>query len=169
VKTTTECGNKYSDEGAVSTCDKTAKNHKLCSGWSDRIGGHIDWPNPEWIPPLVKSDTKTAEADLRAMAAKVKSGVEGSEHASRSWTDGERKLVELAIAEVAEQVDEFSTDEVWTALGDSVPMTAGMAAMLRAATTKGLIEPTDRYTDSRRDRADHDGGRRLRVWRSRVR
>jgi hypothetical protein len=165
--TTSECGNKR--EGGGITCDKTTKNHKFCSGWSDEAGGHVDWPNPQWSPPKVKADAKGAEADLRAMAARVNAGAEGSERASRSWTDTERKLVELAIAEVADQVDEFSTDEVWAALGDSVPMTAGMAAMLRAATAQGVIEPTDRYTDSRRDRADHDGGRRLRVWRSKMR
>lgn len=162
----TECRNAQPDGDAV--CDKTAPNHHSCSGWSDRTGGHVDWENPSWIPvAVVSGDVKSAERGLRAMAAKL-GGVEGSERAAKSWSPAEQLLVEAAITEAAEQHGEFTTDAVWAVLGDTVPKTAGMAAMLKRAESKGFISKTDKTADSTRERSDHDAGRRLVVWRSRM-
>lgn len=161
---TTECGKT----GDGARCDKPRGNHKMCSGWSDARHGHVDWPNPDWEPPKAKEPVRAASR-VRALADKMNgrhAGAEGAERAAQSWTPAERLLVESAISETAERHAEFTTDEVWACLGDRVRMTAGMAAMLKAAARKGLIEPTDRYADSARERADHDQGRRLRVWKS---
>jgi hypothetical protein len=167
----TECHNAHDDEGTSIPCDKTRENHRTCSGWSDREGGFIDWPNPSWEPPKTTEKASAAQT-VRRLASKftgAEAGVEGSERASASWTPTQRMLVEAAITQVAESCAEFTTDQIWGALGDRVPKTAGMAAMLRKASAKGLIEATDKYADSRRaDRDDHDQGRRLRVWRSRM-
>lgn len=162
----TECRNPHPDGEAV--CDKTAPNHHSCSGWSDRAGGFVDWPNPGWTPPAVKTDLKSAESGLRAMAAKL-GGAQGSERAAKSWTPAEQLLVEAAITEAAEHNAEFTTDAVWAILGDRVRKTAGMAAMLKRAEGKGFIAKTDRYADSTRERDDHDAGRRLVIWTSRMR
>lgn len=161
----TECRNPQPDGDAV--CDKTVPNHHHCSGWSDRAGGFVDWFNPHWTPPATKADVKSAESDLRAMAAKV-GGMAGSERAAKSWTPAEQLLVESAITEAAEKHGEFTTDAVWAILGDTVPKTAGMAAMLKRAEAKGFISKTDKTADSTRDRSDHDAGRRLVVWKSRM-
>lgn len=162
----TECRNPQPEGDAV--CDKTAPNHHSCSGWSNRVGGYVDWFNPSWTPPATKSDLKSAESGLRAMAAKL-GGAEGSERAAKTWTPAEQLVVESAITEAAERHAEFTTDAVWAVLGDRVPKTAGMAAMLRRAEGKGFIAKTDRYADSTRERDDHDAGRRLVVWKSLMR
>ena len=161
-----ECRNPEPEGDAV--CDKTAPNHHHCSGWSDRAGGFVDWPNPAWTPSAVKADLKSAKNGLKAMAAKL-GGAEGSERAAKSWTPAEQLLVEAAITEAAEQHGEFTTDAVWAILGDTVPKTAGMAAILKRAEGKGFIAKTDQYADSTRERGDHDAGRRLVVWKSRMR
>lgn len=153
--------------GGDAVCDKTVPNHHHCSGWSNLAGGFVDWPNPGWTPPATKSDVKSAESGLRAMAAKL-GGMAGSERAAKSWSPTEQLLVETAITEAAEQHGEFTTDAVWAILGDTVPKTAGMAAMLKRAEGKGFISKTDKTADSTRERADHDAGRRLVVWKSRM-
>lgn len=166
--TRAECGREHVLDGDVLRCDKTGASHKHCSGWSSALGQHVDWPNPGWEPPKARQSPK-AESRVRELAEKMNgrhAGAEGSERAARSWTPTQRLLVEAAIAETAERHAEFTTDQIWAALGDRVPMTSGMAAMLQAARKKGLVEPTDRYADSARERADHDQGRRLRVWKS---
>lgn len=167
--TRTECGREHVLDGETLRCDKTSANHKHCSGWSATRMGHVDWPNSNWEPPKAQ-ESPQAESRVRGLAAKMNgrhAGAEGAERAAQSWTPTERLLVESAVAHVAEKHAEFTTDEVWAELGDRVPKSAGMAAMLKAAVRKGLIEPTDRYADSSRERADHDQGRRLRVWKSR--
>lgn len=167
-----ECRNRHDDGGQVLFCDKPSGNHMHCSGWSDRAGGFVDWPNPGYTPPKVVQDAPAATSRLQAMANRVngaQAGKEGSERAADSWTPAQQLTVESVITEVATRQSEFTTDDLWAALGTMVPKTAGMAAMLRRATSKGLIEATDRYADSTRERADHDQGRRLRVWRSRMR
>lgn len=164
----TECGKRREIDAETLVCNKASGNHLLCSGWSERTGGYVDWENPAYEPPKSTGDKPGAESRLRAMASKL-TGAEGAERAAASWSDTERKLVMAAITEVAESQDEFTTDEVWTALGDTVKKTAGMAAMLKQATAQGFIAATDKYRDSRRERGDHDSGRRLRVWASRMR
>jgi hypothetical protein len=166
----TECGRTLDEAGEILRCDKPEGNHKLCSGWSAALMQHVDWPNPAYEPPKAQ-ESPAAESKVRALAAKMNSreaAREGAERAAQSWTPAERMLVESAITEVAEKHSEFTTDQVWAALGDRVPMTSGMAALLRVAQKKGQIEATDRYADSARERADHDHGRRLRVWKSRM-
>jgi hypothetical protein len=167
-----ECRNRHDDGGEILFCDKSSGNHRRCSGWSDRAGGHVDWDNPVYTAPKTTQDAPAASSRLQAMANRVngaQAGKEGSERAAANWTPAQRQMVESAITEVATRQDEFTTDDLWTVLGQTVPKTAGMAAILRQATSRGFIEPTDRYADSTRDRADHDQGRRLRVWRSRMR
>ena len=168
----TECRNRHDNGTEVLLCDKPSGNHRMCSGWSDRAGGHVDWENPAYTPPKVAQDAPKASSRLQDMANRIngaQAGREGSERAAASWTPAQRQMVESAITEVATRQDEFTTDDLWGVLGQTVPKTAGMAAMLRKATSKGFIEPTDRYADSARERDDHDQGRRLRVWRSRMR
>lgn len=162
--TSSECRNRHPEEQGV-VCDKTATNHRNCSGWSDRAGGFVDWLNPSWTPSAAKTDLKSAEGGLRAMAAKL-GGMAGSERAAKSWTPAEQLMVEAAITEAAEKNGEFTTDAVWAILGDRVAKTAGMAAMLKRAEGKGFISKTDKTSDSTRERDDHDAGRRLVVWRS---
>jgi hypothetical protein len=95
-------------------------------------------------------------------------GMAGSERAAKSWTPTEQRLVEVAITEAAEKHGEFTTDAVWAILGDTVPKTAGMAAMLKRVESRGFISKTDKHADSTRERGDHDAGRRLTVWKSRM-
>lgn len=166
--TRTECGREHTLDDVVLRCDKTSANHKHCSGWSAASAQHVDWPNPDWEPPKAQ-ESPQAESKVRKLAAKMNgrhAGAEGAERAAQSWTPAERLLVEAAITCVAEKHGEFTTDQVWAELGDRVPMNSGMSAMLKAAARKGLIESTDRYADSARERSDHDQGRRLRVWKS---
>jgi len=168
---TSECGQAWELEGVTLRCDKTRPNHKSCSGWSAMRGQHVDWPNPSYEPPKAV-ESPVAVSKVRALAAKMNSrqaGAEGAERAAQSWTAAQRLLVESAITEVAERHAEFTADQVWSVLGDRVPMTSGMAAMFKAAARAGLIEATDRYADSERERGDHDQGRRLRVWKSLMR
>jgi hypothetical protein len=162
-----ECGNRHPEKPAT-TCDKAASNHRFCTGWCDQTGGFVDWPNPGWTPAAAKTDLKSAESGLRAMAAKL-GGAEGSERAAKSWSDAEQLVVEAAITEAAEKHSEFTADAVWAVLGDRVKKTAGMAAMLKRVERKGFISKTDKTADSTRERGDHDAGRRLTVWKSLMR
>lgn len=167
-----ECRNRHDNGSEILFCDKPSGNHRLCSGWSNRAGGYVDWDNPAYTAPKVAQDAPKASSRLQDMANRVngaQAGAEGSERAAASWTPAQRQMVESAITEVATRQDEFTTDDLWGVLDLTVPKTAGMAAMLKKATSQGFIEPTDRYADSTRDRTDHDQGRRLRVWRSRMR
>jgi hypothetical protein len=163
--TSTECGNKHVDQGVSCVCDKTSRNHQLCSGWSDRVEGYVDWPNPDYQPP-----SSAGESATKATVSAIAKRVNGAAEPARGWSTGERLLVESAITQVAEQRDEFTVDHVWMVLGDQVPKTTGMAALLKQASSKGYVEATEKYADSRRaDRDDHDQGRRLRVWKSLMR
>jgi hypothetical protein len=163
----TECGNQYPERRAVA-CDKTTPNHRLCSGYDTLVGDFVDWENPSWTPPKTMASSEAAKTTLKAMAARVdtETGLEGAERAAGSWSPAQRLVVESVISEVAEQQTEFTTDDIWAALPPGIPKTKGLAGMLIAASKKKLITATDRYADSRRtDRADHDHGRRLRIWR----
>lgn len=162
-----ECGNRHPVRASV-FCSKVTRSHKFCSGYDMAVGDFVDWENPSWTPPKTSASADGAKDTLKAMAARVdaETGLEGSERAAGSWTPAQRLLVEAAITEVIEHRAEFTADDVWAVLGPDFPKTAGMAAMLTKASKKNLITATDRYADSRRtDRADHDNGRRLRIWR----
>lgn len=147
--------------------------HRLCAGWSFGESEYIDWPNQENLDSKRRSPAE-ARATVRTVASRASAhqkAVEGSQAAAESrWSETERLLVKAAIYALAEERDSFTADDVWAVLADSVPTTPGLAAMLRAATSEGIIEPTDQHVRSRReDRADHDHGRHLRVWRSLLR
>lgn len=151
-------------------CSKSTPNHASCTGWSARAEEFVDWPNPEYTAPKTVT-SGSPKTSLTAMANRINgAGKDEADEGKSSWTNAQRMLVQSAITQVAEARDEFTTDDVWAVLGKSVPKTPGMAAMLAKASRQGFIEATERYADSRRsDRADHDAGRRLRVWRSHMR
>lgn len=158
------CGKTHPEQSRV-VCNRPKGLHRLCTGFDEEVDDYVDWSNPDYEDAKV-TDRDKASAVVREAAAKV-TGSEGAERAARSWTDTERALVSVAISEVAQARETFTADDVWIALGDLVPKTMGLSAMLRKAANDGLIEPTDQYAESRRgDRTDHDYGRRLRIWRA---
>jgi hypothetical protein len=160
---TIRCGNTAPDDRLV-VCDRPKGMHRLCSGFSEELDSYIDWANPAYEDAKVGSKG-AADAVVRAAASRV-TGVEGAELAAGRWSEVERVLVLDAIRKLAEERESFTADDVWAELGDTVPMTSGLAAMFRRAVGQGIIEPTERYADSSRTgRADNDSGRRLRVWR----
>lgn len=165
------CGNHHPQKSYV-VCDRPARRrHPLCSGWDRDLNGFIDWTNESYAEAKV-STPEQARVQARQAATRVTpqaAAAQGSERAKRQWTSGEQAQVRAAIVILAQTVESFTTDDVWEVLGPEVPKTPGITAMMREATRDGYIEPTDRYRDSRRDdRADHDQGRRLVVWASRV-
>jgi len=95
------------------------------------------------------------------------------EAVERVGISADQKLKEAArraIFAVARSVSEFTTDEVWKRLADSVDedlLTSAeprfMGAVMRGCQKTGWIEPTGRYQKSARV-ACH--GRPLLVWRS---
>ncbi|CAB4124033.1 hypothetical protein UFOVP45_108 [uncultured Caudovirales phage] len=60
---------------------------------------------------------------------------------------------------------EFTTDAVWAVLKTSTPEKRAMGAVMRTATHRGIIAPTESFTPSLRI-ASHR--RPLRVWKSLV-
>jgi hypothetical protein len=71
-----------------------------------------------------------------------------------------------AVIYLAAMYEEFDADAVWSILRTSEHAThepRAMGAVLRNAARDGLIEPTDRWVQSKRT-ACH--GRPIRVWRS---
>jgi hypothetical protein len=148
----------------------------MCLGWSLAASEMVSWPNPRYVAPKTVS-RREVSSRVTEMAARVaptttvQSQVDaaraGAESASRRWTEAERALVYATLCEVASQKKRFTSDDVWHALGDEVPMTMGLAALLRRAQKNGHIRPTSEHAYSQRaDRKDHDYGRHLRVWES---
>ncbi len=147
MTTRTECGVATVLDGETVRCDKTATNHRHHSGWSWREHGHVDWLNDAYEPPKTQ-ESPVAESKVRTLARRMNSrqaAAEGAEQAAQAWTPVQQLVVESAITEVAEAHGEFTTDQVWAVLGDRVPMTSGLSAMLKAAQRKGLIEATERF------------------------
>jgi hypothetical protein len=136
----------------------------------------INWSNPRYKLPKTtpRRDVAASVAELAARVApaptvadQAQAARAGSESAARRWTDAERALVYATICEIATQRKRFTSDDIWRALGDEVPMTMGIAALLRRAQKNGHIRPTSDHAYSERpDRRDHDYGRHLRVWES---
>lgn len=165
------CGNHHPHKGHV-ICDRPARRHPTCSGWDTDIHGFTDWENQTYAETKVSSPEQ-ARVQARHMASRFspqRAAAKGSEQAKRRWTISEQLQIRAAIVTLAQEKDSFTTDDIWTQVGPDVPKTPGITAMLREADRDGFIEPTEDYADSQRDdRADHDQGRRLRVWRSRCR
>lgn len=157
------CGNANPEKHDVE-CNRPSRLHPVCSGWDEETGDYLDWPNPHY------TEAKAADIDdARATARELASKATGrpAEGLKRSWTKGEQSVVRAAIVVLAEERDTFTADDIWDLIDDDVPKGNGLTALLNEAHRDRYIEPTDRYADSqRRDRSDHDQGRRLRVWRS---
>lgn len=163
------CNEPHPDLPGV-ICDCARTPHRLCSGWHEEIQSYIDWPNSGFVASKQSPDTERARQTIRKAASRVQAreaAVEGSEKAVARWSNAEQLQVRAAIVVLAQEVDTFTTDDVWELLGDDVPKGPGITAMLRQAVSEGYIEPTEKQVQSRRqDRGDHDYGRYLRVWRS---
>lgn len=87
--------------------------------------------------------------------------------ADYKWTGLERMIVDRAIGAVARRLRVFTTDDLWEELGESVPVTKGLAGRLTAAKNAGIIAPTGTVVFSQR-KGSHGHGQRLSLWRSRV-
>lgn len=134
-----------------------------------------NWDNPAYVPFKVQ-ERSTARKTLTQMAARVppalsvdavEAAVEGSERAAGNWTPEQRRVVFDAVVAVAQEKKRFTADDVWRYLDNVVPMTTGLAAVLRRAVAAGHIKPTSDFAYStRQDRVDHDYGRHLRIWQS---
>lgn len=84
---------------------------------------------------------------------------------SAGWSEEELATVKRAILAVADRLDEFTADDVWTELGSAFPVTKGIAGRLNAAAKAGVIEATGRVGISQRE-GEHGHGQRLGIWRS---
>ena len=165
------CG---STDSTGTLCMLTSSNHKWCVGW--HCGEMISWDNPGYVPPKVREQGTTPARTLTQMAARVtpptsvtpiQEAVDGAEHAAGTWTTDQRRIVFDAVLAVAREKKRFTADDVWQHLNNAVPMTMGLAAVLRRAVAAGHIRPTSDFAYStRQDRTDHDYGRHLRIWQS---
>jgi hypothetical protein len=137
----------------------------------------IYWDNPHYIPvPSKVRERSTPQKTLTKMAARVdpstsvtarEMAVKGAERAEAMWTPEQRREVFDAILAVARNLKRFTADDVWRHLDNTVPITMGLAAVLRRAVAAGHIQPTSDFAYStRQDRTDHDYGRHLRIWQS---
>ena len=85
------------------------------------------------------------------------------DNANKAWTD----LVEKIISDLADEMIQFTSDDVWNELKNypevQTHQPAAMGAMFRKATTLGLIKPSDSFIASKRP-ISH--ARPIRVWTS---
>jgi hypothetical protein len=85
------------------------------------------------------------------------------DNANKTWTD----LVAKIIADLANQMTEFTSDDVWNELKNypevQTHQPAAMGAMFRNASKLGHIKPSDSFIASKRP-VSH--ARPIRVWNS---
>jgi hypothetical protein len=101
---------------------------------------------------------------------------DGIARAAAKWTDDEVAQVDAAIAAIAARRRatghplnnsfEFTTADVWQELGDSFPVTKGIAGRMLAAKGAGLIANTGRTIIAPKDATGPNHGQRLTVWRA---
>jgi hypothetical protein len=87
------------------------------------------------------------------------------ENANKAWTD----LVTKIIADLANQMAQFTSDDVWKELSNypevQTHQPAAMGAMFRKASKSGHIQPSDSFIASKRS-VSH--ARPIRVWNSKL-
>jgi oligoendopeptidase F len=85
------------------------------------------------------------------------------DNANKAWTD----LVSKIIADLANQMIQFTSDDVWNELKNypdvQTHQPAAMGAMFKKASKLGHIKPTDSFIASKRS-VSH--ARPIRVWTS---
>lgn len=158
------CGNRHPEKEIVECNRPENPSHPQCSGWDEETGDYIDYPNPRYVESKT-GDLDEARNTVRELASK-KTGTP-PEEIKRPWTKGEQAIVRAAIIALAMEQNTFTADDVWGLVGEDAPKSNGLTSLLNEAHRDRYIEPTEDYANSqRRDRSDHDSGRRLRVWRS---
>jgi hypothetical protein len=85
------------------------------------------------------------------------------DNANKAWTN----LVSKIITELASEMTEFTSDDVWNELTNypevQTHQPAAMGAMFKHASQMGQIQPTDRFIASKRP-ISH--ARPIRIWNS---
>lgn len=160
-------------------CENTKDNHRYCMAFNVEIFAPLHWENPNYEPPKTmapgQAKQRVSEMAERAqkpprtnMAAARKAARRGSERAQGRWDDGEKRKIYETVRWLAQNQDELVADDIWKACPEIKPG-PGLTAVLRRACSENLIEPGEHASSQRGERDDHDHGRQLRVWRSKVR
>ena len=92
-------------------------------------------------------------------------GVVASERAARKWSGFEKEQVRQVIHATCRDRMTFTAAHIWTALGESFPVTKGLTALLVEASRAGWCVATNKTVRCERG-GPHDHGQRLTVWRS---
>jgi hypothetical protein len=142
-------------------CEIKTGNHPECTGWSTAHQDYVDWLNSDYVPS--KKVRGQPKDQLREMAERVtpaprvddsaeahREAMAGSERAANALTQDQKDYVIAAITSVARQHAEFTADDVYQELGDTVPASKGIAALFRQAAKQGVLRPTGKSVSSRR-------------------
>lgn len=169
------CGSYQQQDGRL-RCENDSGNHAVCVAFDDVQFVHIHWDCPTYEPPPPSESRASGREKARGIAARtqpaetlmssVRAAAKGSEQATARWTPDEKSQIAETIMRLAYSQSALTADDIWAACPEVAPG-PGIHALLTTAVRERLLAKGD-FADSQRDRADHDHGRRLRVWRSLV-
>jgi hypothetical protein len=169
------CGS-YSPSNEQLRCENEAPNHVVCSSFDAEQFVHVHWDCPTYEPPPPSETKAGGREKARAIAsrtrpaetlmASVRAAARGSDQATARWTPEEKAQISETIVRLAHSQTALTADDIWNACPEVAPG-PGIHALLTTAVRDRILTKGD-FADSHRDRADHDRGRRLRVWRSLV-
>lgn len=159
-------------------CEHGAPNHPICTGYQPGVG-YRDWPNPLYEAPRASAQPASRRRGrLDELAGRVRAaqrpaagpdadtgtsvGLAAAGAAADTWSPAERALVLTAVTDLAARRAEFTADDVWAVLGDSVPRRNALGAVLSGLARQGRIARTDRKVDVTRAGLHYQ----LTVWRS---
>jgi hypothetical protein len=170
------CGSRYHANQLIS-CENPAPNHVVCTAFDPEQWTHLHWDNPTYEPPPEPESKAGGREKARKVAARteppwtmmdtVRKTATGLDSSSTRWTDEQRAQVTETIIRLAYSRRAITADDIWAACPE-VPPGPGVHALLTRAVQEKLLTKGDFADSQRNDRADHDRGRRLRVWRSLV-
>lgn len=168
------CGARHPLRGVM--CDNARRNHMVCAGFDPAAFETVHWDSPHHQPPPPAETREGGRQRAQDIAARtrpaltvmqaVREAARGSERATRRWSAEEKARIVETIIALAQAQPEIIADDIWAACPDVQPG-PGIHAVLTGAVREGLLAKGG-FAESRRDRADHDHGRRLRVWKSLV-
>ena len=85
--------------------------------------------------------------------------------AEAKWTPFQQRQVDAAIDACARDLGYFTADDIWARLGQTFPVTKGLAGRLNAAVRRRTIVNTGTTRHANRG-GQHDHAQRLTVWAS---
>lgn len=152
-------------------------------------GEPVEWKNPAYVPPPPKRDRrkeKEVKGQVADLASKIRSTtdrsttssdtvdrLDGMAQAEQAMEPGFREVAFEAARELSRTQSRWTVDELWDLLdgrGVYTDHPKGMAGLLRAMVSEGIIEPVPQSDpDSHRSSRRTNASRMVQVYESQIR